>query len=99
MSRMGPKGAWSGSNKPQSSFVGVLLLSDAPSISPGADLDFSFRLFFFDLPAGTSTGRRDETAALREATMSLAYCICPSLAPFSIGPSKMLIRLLIQLEL
>lgn len=73
MSTMGPKGPCSGSNKPHSSFEGGPLLSDVPSISPGADLDFSFLPFFFDFPVGATVGRREETAALREAMISLAY--------------------------
>lgn len=73
MSMIGPRGPCSGSNKPQSSFVGAPLLSDESSISPGADPDFSFRPFFFDFPVGTTAGRREETAALREAMISFAY--------------------------
>jgi hypothetical protein len=73
MSTMGPNGPRSGSKKPHSSFEGAPLLFDVPSISPAADLDFSFRSFFFDFPPGTTIGRREETAALREAIISLAY--------------------------
>lgn len=45
--------------------------------------------FFLPFPAPAASGWRafDDTAALRPAKRSLQYCVCPSLAPFSMGPS------------
>ncbi len=95
ISTTGPNGPCNGSRKPQSSFAEAFLLSDAPSFAPGDDLDFSFRPFFLALLPVATVGRRDETAALRAAIMSLAYWACPSFAPFSIGPDELLVTYLV----
>jgi hypothetical protein len=51
-----------------------------------------FLLFFFGLAVApfepVPDRPLDEMEALMAANSSLQYCICPSLAPFSIGPAK-----------
>lgn len=83
---MGPKMPWRGSKRPQSSVTGLLSLT--PSMVFVRLFDSRFlRPFFLPFPVtGTAVGRRDETAALREAMISFVYWTWPSLAPFSIGP-------------
>lgn len=78
-----------GSRIPQSCLEAALVASSVSLVTLDTAAALPFFPFFLPFPAPAASGWRafDETAALRPAKRSLQYCVCPSLAPFSMGPS------------
>lgn len=79
----------SGSRIPQSCLEEALVASSVSLVTFETAAALPFLPFFLPFPAPAVSGWRalDDTAALRPAKRSLQYCVWPSLAPFSIGPS------------
>ena len=82
----GDRGFRRGSSKPQLAVRCSLAATDflrSFAASASKTSFFPLRLPFFATPL---TGGLAVTAAFRAATKALTYSICPSFAPFSIGP-------------